>query len=179
MITKELINEGFLNGRIKITKSPFNDGIVCQIGEYWFYFGGESASEYTNPDEYVYDMSHDEIVNDIFETLEDFRLDRIAGEFVDEYNYYEAYLREGKAEMKDRNELKNKNEVKKTDISEGFEMIIDKVCPACATTCPNLYLDYEELHVGTETLRHYYCDNRDICVWCYDQFKKKLINHSV
>ena len=178
MITKEMIDEGFVNGRVKIVRSPFNDGVVCQIGEYWFYFGGRTAEEYKNPDEYLYDVGYDDVANDILETLEDFRLSKIADEFVDEYKYYEEFLREGNAKMENSKMMKNKAnkekkaEIKKIDISEGFEMIIDKVCPVCAVTCPNIYLDYEELYVGAETVRHYYCSNRDICSWLWKKFKE-------
>lgn len=110
-----------------------------------------------------------------------FALNRIAGElFIDKYKYYEEFLKEGKAKMYNKkignstNE-ENKIEIKKADISEGFEMVIDKVCPACAVTCPNIYLDYEELHVGAETVRHYYCSNRDICSWLWKKFKETEI----
>lgn len=64
-------------------------GTVCSIGDYWFYFGGMTAEEMT-PDEYIEAIPMEDIVNDVYSTLEDFRNNV---DFRDEYNYYEAYLK--------------------------------------------------------------------------------------
>lgn len=92
MITKNMVIEGYNKGLIELIKSPNGDGIVCQIGDYWFYFGGETASMYDDIEEYKSVTLTSCIVNDIYETLEEFF--NTGGEFEDEYLYYECYLRE-------------------------------------------------------------------------------------
>ena len=42
-ITRKMIERAYEEGFIKIIDSPHDDGAVCKIGEYWFYFGGETA----------------------------------------------------------------------------------------------------------------------------------------
>ncbi|MCD7868191.1 MAG: hypothetical protein LUG62_08400 [Clostridiales bacterium] len=92
MITKEMIAEGRANGTIKLVKDPnLEKGTVCQIGDYWFYFGGSKDLDY-DPDEYVFHISEEDIQKNILSALEDFREDRLT--FGDEYDYYESYLRE-------------------------------------------------------------------------------------
>ena len=44
MITKNMVVKGYGKGLIKLINSPNGDGIVCSIGDNWFYFGGETAS---------------------------------------------------------------------------------------------------------------------------------------
>ena len=39
-----MVIEGYGKGLIKLINSPNGDGIVCRIGDNWFYFGGETAS---------------------------------------------------------------------------------------------------------------------------------------
>lgn len=91
MITKEMVRDGIHNGSINFVKDPnMEHGTVCQIGDYWFYFGCLKAEE-LDPDEYVESMPEDDVVGLVFNTLEEFRED---GAFDDEYAYYEAYLTE-------------------------------------------------------------------------------------
>lgn len=40
-ITRKMIEKAYEEGLIKIIDSPHDDGAICKIGEYWFYFGGE------------------------------------------------------------------------------------------------------------------------------------------
>lgn len=90
MITKEMVRDGFHGGHIRLVVDPNMDhGTVCQIGNHWFYFGGETA-EGMQPDEYLRAVPAKDIVSEVFETLDDFRLS--GEEFEDEYAYYEAYL---------------------------------------------------------------------------------------
>lgn len=91
MITKEMIMSGYKSGIVKIVDSPNDDGAVCQIGANWFYFGGQTAEEHTAK-EYKRFVPEKDIVNEIFDALDDFR--GSGEEFDDEYLYYELYLKE-------------------------------------------------------------------------------------
>ncbi len=89
MITKQLIKNGIRAKLIQFVVDPnMESGTVCQIGDNWFYFGGLTAEE-LNPEEYLSCVPEDDIVSEIFDTLDDFRKDE---EFKDEYEYYEAVL---------------------------------------------------------------------------------------
>lgn len=91
MITKNMVKEGYKKGIIKLIPSPNYDGIVCKIGDYWFYFGGITAEECDDVDEYKSVVLESDIVNDIYEVLNDFFC---YGDCIDEYVYYEHYLKE-------------------------------------------------------------------------------------
>lgn len=93
MITIDLIREGYNAGIVKVVDGyPLGgDGAVCQIGDGWFYFGGEMADAMT-AEEYMEVVPAEDIVKEIYDTLDDFR--NIGEEFEDEYCYYELYLNE-------------------------------------------------------------------------------------
>ena len=91
MITKTMIGKSYDNAVIKLDISPNNDGVVCVIGEYWFYFGGRTTEEYDDIEAYKQDIHRDVIIDEIYDTLDGFRKDEA---FADEYAYYEAILRE-------------------------------------------------------------------------------------
>ena len=90
MITLNMIENGYSVGLIKLIESPNDDGVVCKIGDDWFYFGGLTAEENT-VEEYKRNVPLEDIINEIFEALEDFRDDAI---YNDEYLYCEYFLRE-------------------------------------------------------------------------------------
>ena len=96
MITLEQITAGMEHGDIAIVDSPHGDGAVCGIGDYWFYFGGQTAED-MSASEYLANVPKDEIVKEILDTLEDFRH---APDFAEEYGYYEAFLNERAASRK-------------------------------------------------------------------------------
>ena len=92
IIGKNDISRGLRNKSIGFRKSPNNDGIVCQIGEHWFYFGGAKAAEYNDPHEWIKHTTRREIINDVFDALWDLQHD---GETPsDEWFYYYYYLHE-------------------------------------------------------------------------------------
>lgn len=92
MITRELLEYGYKAGLVTIVKSPNGDGVVGQIGDNWFYFGGEDAEECDDPELFVKERDEKEILDRIYDVMEDFRA---SGQgFEDEYAYYEAYLKE-------------------------------------------------------------------------------------
>ena len=91
MITKNMVKEGYNKGVIKLILSPYHDGIVCEIGEHWFYFGGLTAEQYDDVDEYKSVILESDIINDIYEILNVFSR---CGDFIDEYIYFEHYLKE-------------------------------------------------------------------------------------
>ncbi len=87
MITRKMIKQGIECGAITFIDQG---GTVCSIGDYWFYFGGLTAEE-MNPAEYLEAIPMEDIIGDVYTTLEDFRNH---ADFLDEYKYYEAYLKE-------------------------------------------------------------------------------------
>lgn len=89
-----MIKLGIDNKLIRLIKDPTTDiGTVCSIGDNWFYFGGSAAAEST-PKEYTNNTSIEDIVSHIYETLNWFYdIGRADKEFMDEYKYYESYLR--------------------------------------------------------------------------------------
>lgn len=91
-ITKDVIRQGLSSGYIKLINCPqSNAETVCEINGNWFYFGGHTA-EGLLPEEYKKVVPFEDIVNEIFNTLEDFR-ESDWDEYKDEYAMYECYLR--------------------------------------------------------------------------------------
>lgn len=89
LITKEMIVGGYKQCLINLIKSPNGDGIVCKIGDNWFYFGGLTAEEYDSVQEYKARVSESDIISEIYDVLCEFTT-----EFADEYLYYYYYLKE-------------------------------------------------------------------------------------
>ena len=98
MITRDMIENGYEKGIVKLIFSPNSDGIVCSIGENWFYFGGKEAADYDDVNLYKQDIPKKAIIDMIYDELQSGFLSGflINGweEMKDEYDYYEAYLRE-------------------------------------------------------------------------------------
>lgn len=91
-ITKDIIRQGLSSGYIKLINCPQSTAeTVCQISGSWFYFGGHTA-EGVLPEEYKKIVPFEDIVNEIYNTLEDFR-ESDWDEYKDEYAMYESYLR--------------------------------------------------------------------------------------
>ena len=93
MITQHMILEGYRNGIVRLIDSPNRDGTVCQIGDEWFYFGGEAAEGVT-PEEYKKAVPEDGIVDEIYFVLKDFLSS--GGEFLESYEKCERVLTEKK-----------------------------------------------------------------------------------
>ena len=88
VITKEKIKAGLRDGVVRLITDPnMESGTVCQIGEFWFYFGGETAEDMA-PEEYMKCVPIDDITNEIFDALDSFKKDG----FEDEYEYYNEIL---------------------------------------------------------------------------------------
>lgn len=88
VITKEKIKAGIRDGVVRLVTDPnMESGTVCQIGKFWFYFGGETAEDMT-PEEYMRCVPLDDIANEIFDALDFFKKDG----FEDEYEYYAGAL---------------------------------------------------------------------------------------
>lgn len=91
-ITKDIIRQGLSSGYIKLINCPQSTAeTVCQINYNWFYFGGQTA-EGVLPEEYKKIVPFEDIVNEIYNTLEAFRQSDW-DEFHDEYACYEEFLR--------------------------------------------------------------------------------------
>lgn len=100
MISKEMIRRGIHTGAIQFIDATGEFGCfgtVCKIGDGAFYFGGETAEE-ESAAEYLLNSRMDDVINEIFDTLESFRVDAKDSEFEEnpEYEYYEELLREVK-----------------------------------------------------------------------------------
>jgi len=91
MIFKEMIRDGLRYGIIKLEQSPNNDGIVCRIGDNWFYFGGSTAEEYDSVEKFRQDIPQNDIIEDIYSAIQEFSQE---SELKTEYDYYDSYLRE-------------------------------------------------------------------------------------
>ena len=48
-----MIARGLIDGVIRLIMSPHEDGVVASVGEYWFYFGGQTAEECSSVEEYT------------------------------------------------------------------------------------------------------------------------------
>ena len=104
MITRKMIFDGYYKGLVRLIESPHNDGVVCQIGDIWFYFGGLTAEKCKTVEEYKASVDTKTILDEIYSVLNDFKDSGV--EYQDEYLYYELYLKEkGIKEMKTVNEL--------------------------------------------------------------------------
>lgn len=90
-ITRDMIERGIDSGYIQFIRDPnFEGGTVCAIENYWFYFGGLRAAE-LNPEEYIAQVPKQEIIDAVYELLEDFKDDPC---FENEYCYYYYALEE-------------------------------------------------------------------------------------
>lgn len=84
MITKDMIKEALEKGVAKLTAIDGGE-TVCQIGEYWFYFGGTTAEE-VGPDDYINVVGLDDTAREIAEAID--------GLWETEQAYYRAVLSE-------------------------------------------------------------------------------------
>lgn len=95
-ITKDMIKRGYEQGLIKLVTDPnMESGVVCQIWDNWFYFGGTTAEEMT-VEEYKKAIPEDTIISEIYETLEYFK---DTDTFDDEYLLYYYYLLENLSDI--------------------------------------------------------------------------------
>lgn len=86
VITKSLVKAGYEQNIVKIVDAC--GGIMCEIGEYSFFFAGIEGEE-TTANEYKKNVSVNDIINEIYDTLEAFGGDE---DFREEYDYYYFYL---------------------------------------------------------------------------------------
>ena len=91
MITREIVAKGYDNGIINLIMCPHAEReVVCEIGEYWFYFGGTTAEDCDSVEQFKECCPREVIISDIWNTLNDF----FYNEEIPEYKYYESYLKE-------------------------------------------------------------------------------------
>lgn len=98
-ITYEMLEDAYHRGLAKLVYSPNEDGIVCKIGELWFYFAGLTGSQYTDPAKFAADIPEEDIITEIAATLAEFASCR---DYLDEYLYYAYYLQEKLGEGNDK-----------------------------------------------------------------------------
>ena len=86
-ITKTMVKRGYEQNLIKLITDPnMEAGVVCQIWDNWFYFGGMTAEEMT-VEEYKKDIPEDTIIDEIYNALNELKT-----EFADEYLLYFSIL---------------------------------------------------------------------------------------
>lgn len=90
VITLDAVHDAYRKGIARLVESPNEDGVVCQIGDYWFCFGGQTA-EGATVDSYKADIPENDIVREIYDAVTDIGKNLDA----DEYNYYATILKEG------------------------------------------------------------------------------------
>lgn len=92
MITKKLVAQGLMSDVIRLDTDPnMGSGIVARIGNNWFYFGGMTAEEYNDVEQYREDIPFGTIVDEIYDILHVFQTGSHK-EFLDEAAYYESIL---------------------------------------------------------------------------------------
>lgn len=85
MIDKKAIKNAIQNKIIRFEVDPnMGNGTVAFIGDSWFYFGGHEAED-MSPEEYTKNVPVDDIVDEIYDTLESFNGN---ADYQDEYDYY-------------------------------------------------------------------------------------------
>ena len=90
-ITKDMVVNGYKQGLIRLVIVEYAVGVVCVIGDNWFYFGGDLA-EISTVEEYKKYISEENLIKKIYDTLEMFSEEtEMLG---DEYLYYYWYLKE-------------------------------------------------------------------------------------
>ena len=92
MITKAMVEAGYAKEVIRLRDCPEGDEVVCQIGEYWFYFWNGDQGVTLTCAQFKAQHSAEEIVEAIWTQLEEFR--RNWDLFCIEYCYYDFLLRE-------------------------------------------------------------------------------------
>lgn len=113
IITKDMIIRGYNQLLINLILSPHDDGIACQIGDNWFYFGGSTAEAFDDVCKYKEEINEADIITEIYDVLCEFKT-----EFADEYLYYYYYLMENLKADKTENKLKIK-------LSDGRELVAE------------------------------------------------------
>lgn len=164
LITKEMIRQGSQTNVIRLEADPNGSdgrGTVCTIGDYWFYFGGLLAEELT-PDEYRENVPMEEIIDEIYRVLDDFRG---RSEFEDEYNYYLSVLL-GKYMYSPV--LTNADRIRSMS-NEQLAVFIDELTSRCFscmedgknTDCP--------IYSGGR-----YCERSDVIRWVQEPVEEEL-----
>ena len=92
MITKDDVRKAYRRGIISLELDPnTHHGTVAMIGDEWFYFGGQEADE-LDPLFYKIALSEGEIVNALYEVLDEFKT-----EMPREYDYYDRIFHENES----------------------------------------------------------------------------------
>lgn len=91
MFNKNLINDGFSKGLIKLGISDYDGTVCCEIGEHSFFFGHMDMLGYTSLEKFTKDYTKEDIVEEILDSLVEMQN---SIEFEDEAEYYESYLKE-------------------------------------------------------------------------------------
>ena len=90
-ISKELIAKGLQQGIINIIKNP-NDGCIsAMIGDFWFYFAND---DYETIEDYKLRNSHEDMINDIYNAINDEPINGETEDEASEWLYYRAVLLE-------------------------------------------------------------------------------------
>lgn len=89
---KDLVKLGYEQGLVKLVcKIHPYEGIVCTIGDFWFFFGGETAEGYSSVEDFKKDIPEESFLTDIYNTLKNFEK---CAHLSDEYQYCITYIKE-------------------------------------------------------------------------------------
>lgn len=95
MITQDMIKKAYTNGIIQLIESPEDAGVVCEIGDSFIYFLEDDNEFYDTVEECKENVSEEDIIRMIYETLCDIYEDGEDDESVmDDYLYYKDFLKE-------------------------------------------------------------------------------------
>ena len=88
-ITLDMVAKAYKDGVAYLDESPNGDGVVCKIGDGWFYFGGLTAVEST-VEEYKASVDEQNILKNILYAIEEIGMNLS----MDEYDYYATVFEE-------------------------------------------------------------------------------------
>lgn len=144
MITAKQIRHGIAKGAVRFIIDPnMGKGTVCAIGDNWFYFGGETA-EQESPNEYLEHVPIEDIVGEIMDVLNDFRLQ--TDMFGNEYEYYEAVLKEVLGNL--HTDFGRGYQKALEEINTPMNVIMPKWSPSKCPRCQKDFSDYEPCNDG-------------------------------
>lgn len=94
MITREMIKNGFNNGLISL-ENEFDGciGLCCRIGDNVFYFETDNKAMYYTKEKYLQTYTMEEIIDKLYDVLQDVEHAEVYGLDCEELGYYEGVLK--------------------------------------------------------------------------------------
>ena len=134
MITEDLIWKGYNAGVIKLIDAPDSGEVVCQIGDYWFYFWNDGPEMSISRNELLRRYNKDQIVHAIWMGLDEFK--KLWSQFGPEYIYYEVVLSKSLAQ-----ELSPEQKHLREQMHDKVETEMASMFPACYADFPESFIN--------------------------------------